>query len=313
MFTEYIKSDFEEYFKKKSNSKITEILKYSLDGGKCIRSFIVKHIINTLSDNKINFWEPVVAIELLHTASLIIDDLPCMDNDQYRRGKESTFFKFGEKNAILSSLYIISESFKLLFDAFRNIKIKLDDSNIKYDNTYFNSDKQLELIFNLVDDWSKLIGDNLIVGQLLDLKEDVNKLLGIDLPTENNSYLIIIYKTSSLFMFSFILGAIYSGETNLDIEQFKQMGLNLGIIYQIMDDFCDIEQDINNMNFVKINGYEKSLEIYIAKKEELIILLKYNKLFTNEMNTLIQNIDLKLKNKINNTNTTNNFFELHNI
>ena len=313
MFTEYIKSDFDEFFKIKPNNKITEILKYSLNGGKCFRSFIVKHIINTLSNNKINFWEPVVAIELLHTASLIIDDLPCMDNDQYRRGKESTFFKFGEKNAILTSLYMISESFKLLFDAFRNIKKNLDDSNIKYDNTYFNSDKQLELIFDLVDNWSKLIGENLIVGQLLDLKENVNKLLGIDLPTENNSYLIIIYKTSSLFMFSFILGAIYSGETNLDIEQFKQMGLNLGIIYQIMDDFCDIEQDINNMNFVKINGYEKSLEIYIAKKEELIILLKYNKLFTNEMNTLIQNIDIKLKNKINNNTNTNNFFELHNI
>ena len=111
MFSEYVQPEFDEYFKNNSTGILPEILKYSLNGGKCIRSFIVKHIINTLSDNKINFWEPVVSIEMLHSASLIIDDLPCMDNDLERRGKDSTFVKFGERNAILSSFYIVSESF----------------------------------------------------------------------------------------------------------------------------------------------------------------------------------------------------------
>jgi geranylgeranyl diphosphate synthase, type II len=302
MFANYIRSDFESYFKTINNSKITEILNYSLKGGKCIRGFIVKHIMNTLSDNKINFWEPIVSIELLHNSSLILDDLPCMDNDIYRRGQKTTFVKFGERQAILFSFYIVSESFKLLFQAFKNIKIKLNDAEIKYNDTYFNADKQLELIYSLVDDWNKLIGENLIVGQLLDLKEDITKLLNIDI--DDNDYLINIYKTTSLFIFSFILGAIYSGNPNIDIEQFKKMGLNLGIMYQIMDDFCDIKEDINNTNFVKINGYKKSLEIYSLKKNELVILLKYNKLYTNEMKILIQNIDTKLNKKF--TNSANN-------
>ena len=299
MFSEYVQPEFDEYFKNNSTGILPEILKYSLNGGKCIRSFIVKHIINTLSDNKINFWEPVVSIEMLHSASLIIDDLPCMDNDLERRGKDSTFVKFGERNAILSSFYIVSESFKLLFSAFKNIKCKLEESNIDYDNTYFNSDKQLELVFNLIDDWSKLVGENLIVGQLLDLKEDVSKVLNIDLPVDNNSELVMVYKTCSLFIFSFVLGAVYSGRSDLNIDEFKEMGLNLGLMFQIMDDFCDIEQDINNTNFVRINGYEKSLNIYISKKEELIILLKHNKLYTDEIMQLILKIDSKLKNKIN--------------
>ena len=120
MYNEYIKNDFQEYLDNNNNSKVAEILKYSLEGGKCIRGFLVKHIMNTLSENKINFWEPIVSIELLHNSSLIIDDLPCMDNDNYRRGKLSTFVKFGERHAILFSMYLVSESFKLLFSAFKN-------------------------------------------------------------------------------------------------------------------------------------------------------------------------------------------------
>jgi len=293
MYSEYIKNDFCQYLDNNDNSKIAEILKYSLEGGKCIRGFLVKHIMNTLSENKVNFWEPIVSIELLHNSSLIIDDLPCMDNDTYRRGKLSTFVKFGERHAILFSMYLVSESFKILFSAFKNIKNKLDENDIKYEKTYFSSDKQLSLIYNIIEDWNKLIGENLIVGQLLDLKEDIKNLLNIDLDN-NNHYLTIIYKTSSLFMFSFLLGAIYSGKENLDIEQFKLMGMNFGIIYQIMDDFCDIDQDINNTNFVKTNGFEKSLEIYDSKKKELLILLKLNKLDTCEILDLVNKIDEKL-------------------
>lgn len=301
MYAEYIKNDFQEYIDKKENSKLSEILKYSLEGGKCIRGFLVKHIMNTLSDNKVNFWEPIVSIELLHNSSLIIDDLPCMDNDTYRRGKLSTFVKFGERHAILFSMYLVSESFKLLFSAFKNIKSKLDEKNIKYEKTYFNSDKQLNLIYSIIEDWNKLIGENVIVGQLLDLNEDIKKLFNIDLNNDSH-YLTIIYKTSSLFMFSFLLGGIYSGKENLDIEQFKLMGMNFGIIYQIMDDFCDLDQDINNTNFVKINGFDKSLEIYDSKKKELLLLLKLNKLDTLEIIGLLNKIDEKLLKSLNKNN-----------
>ena len=68
MYEEIINPYLEHYYKTLGNSRIKDIIKYSVSGGKCVRSFIVKHIIETFTNNKVNFWEPIVSIELLHTA-----------------------------------------------------------------------------------------------------------------------------------------------------------------------------------------------------------------------------------------------------
>ena len=101
MFGDEISPYLEQYFSTLDNNKTKSIIKYSVKGGKCIRGFIVKHILDCFMNNKSYPWEPVVIIELIHAATLIIDDLPCMDNDQERRGKPSTFVKFGKHEAIL--------------------------------------------------------------------------------------------------------------------------------------------------------------------------------------------------------------------
>jgi len=92
MYSNEIKLYINEYLKKLNDSKLKSIIKYSIEDGKCIRGFIVKHILEILSEQIL--WEPIVAIELIHASSLIIDDLPCMDNDIERRGKPSTHVKF---------------------------------------------------------------------------------------------------------------------------------------------------------------------------------------------------------------------------
>ena len=112
MFGEYVKKDFDKYLSSLENSKLSDIIKYSLEGGKCIRPFIVKHLINILSKNTVDIWQAPVLIELIHCSSLILDDLPCMDNDLVRRNKPSTFVKFGEREAIMCSFYLVSDSFK---------------------------------------------------------------------------------------------------------------------------------------------------------------------------------------------------------
>ena len=122
MFGEEISPYLEQYFATLDNNKTKSIIEYSVKGGKCIRGFIVKHILDCFMGDKPYPWEPVVTAELIHSASLIIDDLPCMDNDHERRGKPSTFVKFGKHEAILFSFYIVSESLRLLGQGFKKIK-----------------------------------------------------------------------------------------------------------------------------------------------------------------------------------------------
>jgi geranylgeranyl diphosphate synthase type II len=234
MYYSYIKNDLQQYYNTINNSKIKNILQYSLEDGKCIRGFIVKHLINKLSNN--HFWQPVVSIELIHGISLIIDDLPCMDNDVERRNKPSTFVKFGERNSLMVSFFGISEAFKILIDCIRQNEDKFNNNII-------------DKIYKIIDEWNEEIGKNLIIGQMLDLNMNINELTGINI--NNNENNIIIYKTASLFSFAFILGAIFSNIDNID--DFKNMGKEFGIMFQLMDDYIDKETDnIDNNYFLHL-------------------------------------------------------------
>ena len=285
MYFIYVQNDFNKYYKTIKNSKIKSIIEYSLEGGKCIRSFIIKHLIETLSNNSIkDLWEPVVSIELIHGASLILDDLPCMDNDTIRRNKPSTFYKFGEREAILTSMYSISEAFKLLFDAFE----KLVNLNI---DIYLLDKSKLNLIKTIINEWSELIGKNLIIGQMLDLKENVEKLINIKINTNKEHINTIInYKTCSLFIFTFLLGGIFSGK-DINIREFKEMGYHFGIMFQLMDDYKDQNTDDKDSNYILTNGKIKSKILYLESKKQFYELIQKNKICTKEILNLINIID----------------------
>lgn len=284
MYFKYIENDFNKYYNTIKNSKLKDIIKYSLEDGKCVRSFIIKHLIETLSNKSIDIWEPIVSIELIHGASLILDDLPCMDNDKIRRNKPSTFVKFGEREAILTSVYAISEGFKLLFNGFE----KLTNLNI---NTYKEDKQKIKLIKNLINEWSTLIGDNLIVGQMLDLKEDVENLINrkLDLPS-NNIKQMIVYKTCSIFIFSFLLGGLFSGK-DINIQEYKDMGYHFGIMFQLMDDYKDKNTDEKDANYILTNGILESKKVYLESKKELYRLLEKNNIYTQELIQLVNIID----------------------
>jgi len=281
MFEQYIANELNQYYDTIQNSKLKDIITYSLEGGKCIRGFIVKHIIETLTGNTTP-WQPVASIELIHGISLILDDLPCMDNDTMRRGKPSTFARFGERQSILVSMYGISEAFKILFSGLKNIN-----------NNIYN----IESIEMIINKWSEFIGSNLVVGQMMDFRDNIGELLNVDIPSNNTN--LIYYKTSSLFVFAFILGAIYSGNNNLEdsqMEDFQNMGLHLGMMYQIMDDSNDVEKDNINNNIILSHGKEKCKEMYSKAQYELVeLLLRYNlmtPMFEKLINTITNKINL---------------------
>ena len=268
MFAKEILPYLEKYLETLDNKKVQDIVTYSVKGGKCIRGFIVKHIISQLGD-KINPlpWEPIVAVELIHATSLIIDDLPCMDNDKMRRNKPSTFVQFGKHDAILFSFYIISESIKLLNVAIQSPK----------------------LLHNMISEWCELLGKNLVIGQLMDIKSDITEYFNIDKKKDFNEN-IIRYKTCSLFSFTFLLGAICTRK-ELNIDEFKQMGLHFGMMFQLVDDYKDRDEDEKFRNYILQHGHKKSLLKYKEERVHLIQLLEKNNLLTLEFVKIIATLD----------------------
>ena len=271
MFAQQIIPHLENYFKTLDNKKVRTIVEYSVRGGKCIRGFIIKHIIQSLSDSTDSFpWEPIVAIELIHAASLIVDDLPCMDNDKRRRGKPSTFMQFGKHEAILFSFYIISESMKLLSSALKT---------------------QPEKLHFIIEEWCELLGKNLVLGQLMDLKCDVSEFFNINKNNDNNEN-IIKYKTCSLFSFAFVLGALFV-DKELDMNEFKKMGKSFGMMFQLVDDYKDVTEDDEYRNYILKHGNQKSLQKYMQERAQLITLLTKNELLTSQFRKMIATLDAK--------------------
>ena len=277
MYNKEIDKYLNIYLKETEGVKLHKIIKHSLIGGKCIRGFIVKHIQETLNgDIK---WEPIVAIELVQAASLIIDDLPSMDNDEIRRGKPSTFKIFGKNETILSSFYIVSESLRII----NRCALKIKSINVK------------SSIHTLIEEWCSLLGNNLVIGQLMDLNSDYAELFSIKPVLEDTfNEKLIEYKTGSLFSFSFILGGVFS-EKDINIEEYRMMGYYFGMMYQIMDDFKDMETDKIRINYVLSNGIDKSKIKYIESRNNLIILLKKNRIYTDKFKELIKVIDINFK------------------
>ena len=276
MYQSEIYPYLEHYLTQVNNPKIRSIIQYAMQGGKCVRGFIVKHIIETLGEKSIPAsWEPIACIELIHAASLIIDDLPCMDNDSMRRGKISTFVKFGKHEAILIALYMISESVKLITNALTK--------------------KTINRCQLLINEWCSLLGKNLILGQLLDLKAEAATYFNIPVTSDNFNELLIKYKTCSLFSFAFILGALYTG-VEADIEDFKAMGLHFGILFQLVDDYKDVAEDDKNINYVLKHGIQKTTTKYLEARTQFITLLKKYNLYTPAFIQLVQKLDSHIPN-----------------
>jgi len=214
------KSKFDKYYnnilqKKLDKSLLVKAMKYSsIDGGKRIRSFLVSQsskIVNLSSENAMMISS---SIESIHAYSLIHDDLPSMDNDDYRRGKLSTHKKFGEATAILAGDALHDFAFQLISENLKNIKPK---QNLKLINYLTNCTGH----------------EGLAGGQSLDLLYENKKF--------NKNKIIEMYKkkTGKLFEFSFAAPFIIKEEKNSRIKFGKNYGSVFGTIFQITDDILD--------------------------------------------------------------------------
>ncbi len=207
------------FLSKQSNSKLTPAMKYGLlPGGKKIRSKILIDIGSLMSIDYKTLITVGAAVECIHAYSLIHDDLPCMDDDKIRRGKPSTHVKFGESTAVLAGNSLQTMACEILVSSGLKIKEKT----------------KIKLIKKLSECSGHL---GIAGGQYLDLnyeKKKVSKKKIIEMEKK---------KTGKLFSFCCVAPAIIKNKGKREIKFFENIGLNIGLLFQIADDLIDFKGD----------------------------------------------------------------------
>lgn len=243
------------------NKKLYEAMYYSVEvGGKRIRPIL---LILTYLLYKKDYKEimPVAgAIEMIHTYSLIHDDLPSMDNDDLRRGKPTNHKVFGEGIAVLAGDALLNEAMNLLFRFCNNGKE--------------NSLKACTLI-------SEAAGaEGMIGGQVVDILSEGRKI-----STEELMYMHS-KKTGALIKCSILAGGILGNADNDELEILSSFGEKIGLAFQIKDDILDVIGDTNVLGkkvksdadndkttFITIYGIEECIELCKELTEESLSLI----------------------------------------
>lgn len=280
--TEYAEKVLSKYghVKKESYQKtVMEAMEYSLyAGGKRLRPVLMYETYKTCG-GKGTIIEPfMAAIEMIHTYSLVHDDLPAMDNDEYRRGKKTTHVVYGEDMAILTGDALLNYAYETALKAF-------DKSSRKTSNVV--------AALKILSEKAGIYG--MVGGQTFDVEAE-NKNLPL---TEEQLLFIFELKTSALIEASMMVGAALAGADAETVAVVEQIARNVGIAFQIRDDILDVisTQDIlgkpigsdeknNKTTYVTLKGLETAkadVEAYTQKAEKLLCKLPYESDFLREL------------------------------
>ncbi len=245
---EKIEDRLEYHLNLLNKSVVTDAMTYSVkNGGKRIRPFLVLEFAKACCGDFDAALDFGCAIEMIHTYSLIHDDLPCMDNDDMRRGKPSCHIAFGEDNALLAGDALLTYAFKLITLA-TNLPAENVINAVRYLSEYANG---------------------MIDGQVLDLQFEKTK------PTVDDVLTMYKLKTGCLLIASCQLGCLTSAKWSEEINSAAhEYAVNLGLAFQIMDDILDITSDEATLGkpvgsdekndkstIVKFYGLEKAKEM----------------------------------------------------
>lgn len=195
---------------------VIDAMRYSLEaGGKRIRPVLVLEFCRMLGGNINDALSAAAALEMIHTFSLIHDDLPAMDNDDYRRGRKSCHKEFDEATAILAGDALSIHAFSVISK----------DKNL-------SSDKKVKLM-EVLSEMSGYKG--MIGGQIIDMENEKRDDVDID-----NLHAMCDGKTGALIRCACIMGCIVSGADDEIIAKADRYGSCLGLAFQIVDDILDV-------------------------------------------------------------------------
>ena len=248
-----------DFINKQKNSLLVAPMKYGvISGGKKIRSTLILDFGKILKVNEKKLISICAAVECIHSYSLIHDDLPCMDNDSFRRGKPSTHKKYGEATAVLAGNSLLTLAFEIISDK----------------KNYLRLDHKIKII-NLLSNCSGHTG--IAGGQELDLKfENKRKKISQILNMQRK-------KTGKLFNFCLQSVAIIANRNNNEKQMFGIIGEDIGLLFQLADDFLDIKgtkrligKSIKKDNkkgkstLIKLIGYEKAFNYANNLKKKIL-------------------------------------------
>ena len=259
-YQDYFNSSLDNFLiklKSKLSCDFFDCVSYPLlNGGKRIRPILCYATAEALGLSLKEVENYALAIELIHTYSLVHDDLPAMDNDDFRRGKPSTHKKFGEANGILVG------------DALLNLAMEvcLDKENLSV-----NDISAIKVIFECAGAFG------MIKGQYFDLQDDKPQ-------TEEFLYSIYENKTAKLLIAPVLVSSIVAGGVYND--KFKEFAYNLGVLFQITDDLLDmfgsleeigktpnkdeVENKLTAISIFGVGGAKEREEYHYKKCKELL-------------------------------------------
>lgn len=216
--SEYIKlidENLDKFLKVRYPEDIFKSMRYSvLSKGKRLRPVMCLEACRIFGGNIQDAIPTACAIEMLHAQSLIHDDLPCMDNDDFRRGQPTNHKVFGEAIAVLAGDALLSFAPQLILQKSKNLSEKI--------------------IIRLLEEYCITAGAyGLIAGQVVDIESE-----GKEISPETLEF-IHTHKTADLFKFALKSGAIIAGAIEEKIDAVEEIGQNLGFAFQICDDILD--------------------------------------------------------------------------
>ncbi len=254
----------------KAPKELRDVMLYSvLSGGKRIRPYILAETAKLYNVKPSIYKYPCMAVELAHCFSLIYDDLPCMDNDDLRRGKPTVHIAFSESTALLGGASLLVYAFKIL--SLKNFKVD-------------NKEK-----VKIVNSFSDVIGaEGILSGQYLDLEAERK-----DYNLNMKKYMTIQEKkTSLLIAFCTLTGGILGNASTKDLKNLLDIGLLIGRIFQTQDDILDLEgtekemgkkvnkdHKLNKPTIIRLKGIsyaKKEVQNLCAQAKKKLTLIKKN-------------------------------------
>lgn len=244
---------------------IMEAMGYSLlAGGKRLRPMLMKETY-TLFGGHSKAIEPfMAAIEMIHTYSLVHDDLPAMDNDEYRRGRKTTHVVYGEDMAILAGDALLNYAFETAVKAF---VLEPEDS------------LTIGSAIRVLGEKAGIYG--MLGGQVIDVKETGHAVSKDVLDT------IYELKTGALIEASMMIGAILGGASQEDVKTVERIASLVGLAFQVQDDILDVtstqeelgkpihsDEKNEKTTYVTLLGIEGAAKVVEEKSEEAIRLLR---------------------------------------
>lgn len=208
-------------------------MRYSLfAGGKRLRPILTLAAAEACGGEEMNALPPACSVEVMHTYSLVHDDLPCMDDDDLRRGRPTSHKVYGEGMAVLTGDALLTEAFTILAASPPTKRYSLKD---------------ILLEFSICGGSKKLIG-----GQVLDLEGEGQDLTKAQLVRIHEN------KTAALLTTSLRLGGMSANATPRQLESLTNFGYNLGLAFQVIDDILDVTQSTEQLG--KTAGKDETVD-----------------------------------------------------